>query len=644
MYLSPLSRECGRNKKLQNMNWNRAEVMNRQFSWVTSILRHRSVCSTAFALLLCAASPANTASLTWVGGSSGAETNWNTSANWSSSAAAVVVPTSLDDVVFSTSINNSAPTLSLDGYAHGISFSSDTTTRFTIGGSAQTLNIYRGGIVNNAAYNQTFSVSTLALQAAQTWDAASGTLTFSGTSVTLTLGANTLTVRGAFDTSIANAISGAAGITKTGAGTLTLGGNNTYGGSTTINAGTLALTSSGSIANTPVISIAGGATCDVSSATTATLGAGQTLQVSASRSTATLKTASGRGLQLDALSPLMFTAFTPGSVPPLTLSGAGTLTLGASSPVTVTVANNGTPLSVAGSPYKLIAKGASGTVATLPGGALTVKGGGVAGVASLAITGGELYLVVSPGPADHLVSIQGDGQSATVNTAVGINPMVQVVDYYGNAVSGTSINFTVLTGGGRVGTTPVSSDTSGYASTGYTMGTVSGTGNNTMRAESVTTLPGSPATITFTESATAGAADHLISAAGEGQNATVNTAVGTNPKVQVVDSYGNAVSGISIKFTVLTGGGRVGTTPATSDASGIASTSYTLGTVSGTGINTMKAEGVTALPGNPAMITFTESAMPETASKLVFTIEPARMIIDNIGSCRRVFSGRVAPR
>ena len=143
-----------------------------------------------------------------------------------------------------------------------------------------------------------------------------------------------------------------------------------------------------------------------------------------------------------------------------------------------------------------------------------------------------------------------------------------------------------------------------------------------MKAEGVTALPGNPATITFTESATAGAADHLISAAGEGQSATVNTAVGTNPKVQVVDSYGNAVFGTSIKFTVLTGGGRVGTTLVTSDASGYASTSYKLGTVSGTGNNTMRAEGVTALPGNPATITFTESAVPEMASKLVFTIEP----------------------
>jgi autotransporter-associated beta strand protein len=68
------------------------------------------------------------------------------------------------------------------------------------------------------------------------------------------------------------------GLAKNGAGTLTLGGANTYAGPTAINQGTLALGASGSLGNSALFSLAGGATLDVSAlGGTFSLGAGQTL-------------------------------------------------------------------------------------------------------------------------------------------------------------------------------------------------------------------------------------------------------------------------------------------------------------------------------------------------------------------------------
>ena len=67
------------------------------------------------------------------------------------------------------------------------------------------------------------------------------------------------------------------GVTKTGAGTLTLSGTNTYNGTTTVSNGTLKLASTGSISNSLVISVAAGATCDVSSVTGFAVGSAQTL-------------------------------------------------------------------------------------------------------------------------------------------------------------------------------------------------------------------------------------------------------------------------------------------------------------------------------------------------------------------------------
>ena len=67
------------------------------------------------------------------------------------------------------------------------------------------------------------------------------------------------------------------GLTKLGAGTLTLSGANTFTGPTLISAGTLALAGSGSIASSTSIGIAAGAALDVSGIGGYTLGSGRTL-------------------------------------------------------------------------------------------------------------------------------------------------------------------------------------------------------------------------------------------------------------------------------------------------------------------------------------------------------------------------------
>ena len=108
-----------------------------------------------------------------------------------------------------------------------------------------------------------------------------GTFQITGGTVSGTAGV--LTSSGTYDiqAGTVNAILAGSGIalTKSGSGTATLGGADTYSGATTISQGTLALGVSGSFANSATISVASLATLDLTAKTSSfNFGAGQTLK------------------------------------------------------------------------------------------------------------------------------------------------------------------------------------------------------------------------------------------------------------------------------------------------------------------------------------------------------------------------------
>jgi len=126
-------------------------------------------------------------------------------------------------------------------------------------------------------------------------------------------------------------------------------------------------------------------------------------------------------------------------------------------------------------------------------------------------------------------------------------------------------------------------------------------------------------TQTVTVSVTSAAASHLALQAGDGQTATVGTAVATAPAAAVTDEFGNPVAGVAVTFAVTAGGGTVDpTVPITTDDGGVATaTSWTLGHTVGT--NMLTATSGT-LAGSP--VTFTATATPGAAVDLVFTGQP----------------------
>ncbi|WP_224669928.1 autotransporter domain-containing protein [Mesorhizobium sp. BH1-1-5] len=126
-------------------------------------------------------------------------------------------------------------------------------------------NIYSGGTTLAAGVLSVSSDANLG-DAAGGLTLNGGTLRVTGTADTGTTRAVTLTGDGVIDIADAGnqfllnqVVGGAGSLTKEGAGTLRLGGANSYAGATTIAAGTLALTGTGSIAASSSLTIDGGA-------------------------------------------------------------------------------------------------------------------------------------------------------------------------------------------------------------------------------------------------------------------------------------------------------------------------------------------------------------------------------------------------
>ncbi|HEX7546391.1 MAG TPA: hypothetical protein VF368_06670, partial [Gemmatimonadaceae bacterium] len=94
----------------------------------------------------------------------------------------------------------------------------------------------------------------------------------------------------------------------------------------------------------------------------------------------------------------------------------------------------------------------------------------------------------------------------------------------------------------------------------------------------------------------AGPAASIAINGGNSQTARVNTTLATPLSVIVRDAGGNAVAGVTVQFAILTGGGHVSVASAVSNATGVASTSWTLGSTVGKQTVSATATGLTGSP------------------------------------------------
>ena len=205
-----------------------------------------------------------------------------------------------------------------------------------------------------------------------------GVVDNSSGNATLTVGNNnqTSTFSGVIQDTV-----GALSLTKTGSGTLTLAGVNTYSGNTTIAVGTLALGASGSISSTPSLSIAPGGTFDVSAISAFALSGSTALSASGTASPATIRGGTSVDLGSQPISLLY-----DGAHPALTIS-QGTLLLNGNA---FTVNSSPLPLGI----YTIIQQTSGNVTAS---GAFTVSGTaiGAGKTAAISVVGGSVNLIIS---------------------------------------------------------------------------------------------------------------------------------------------------------------------------------------------------------------------------------------------------------
>src|SRR5207302_1413052 len=189
--------------------------------------------------------------------------------------------------------------------------------------------------------------------------------------------------------------------------------------------------------------------------------------------------------------------------------------------------------------------------------------------------------------------------------------IVLVSDANGNPVAGMTVTWAAASGGGSVDPATSTTDANGHAQTFRTLGVLIGTQTTTATA----TVAGKDTTVTFSINATAAGASQMTRAGGDGQTGTVGTTLPTQVSVRVTDQFNNPVAGVTVTWTPATGSGSVNPTTSTSNTSGIAATTWTLGTVAGT--QTVQATGA------GCAVCVGASATAGTATQLVFSVQPS---------------------
>jgi plastocyanin len=199
----------------------------------------------------------------------------------------------------------------------------------------------------------------------------------------------------------------------------------------------------------------------------------------------------------------------------------------------------------------------------------------------------------------------GDAQAGTVATALA-NPLRVLVTLSGTPQAGDTVTWGTTGAGASVSPLKAVTDANGIATTAWTLGQTAG-----VQGATATLAGASGSPLTFSAVANAGAATQLAVAAGDGQTGSPNSALTAQLAAKASDQFGNGVAGVPVAWQVTAGTGGVSPTSGSTDGTGLAKTTLTLGATPGSVTITATSVG---LAGSPATFHATIATAAATAA------------------------------
>ena len=200
-------------------------------------------------------------------------------------------------------------------------------------------------------------------------------------------------------------------------------------------------------------------------------------------------------------------------------------------------------------------------------------------------------------PPAKVVIVSGGGQTGVAGSVLPLPLVVEVQASDNLPVPGAAVAFSAITAGSTVQQIIAITDASGRASTFLTLGRTAG-------VYQFDATSGALAPVNATATATPAPAAALALVSGDGQSNSAGLALAQPLVVRVSDQFGAPVAGSIVTWTRLTGSGVPGASSSVSDVNGLASISYTLGSVAGTESVQASLVGVSG-PAGTAVFTMT---------------------------------------
>jgi adhesin/invasin len=238
----------------------------------------------------------------------------------------------------------------------------------------------------------------------------------------------------------------------------------------------------------------------------------------------------------------------------------------------------------------------------------------------------------TPGNPSGVLIVSGNNQTGPPGTTLPEDLVVQVVDQDGNPIVGAALTWVVTAGGGSVDPTTGTTSANGQVATSWTLGPSAGT--NTVQA-----IVSGVGQAEFIATAGAGSPRDIRIVSGDNQTGVAGSPLGAQLVVEVVDGAENPVVGVTVTWSVESGGGLVSPGSGPTDAAGRAATAWTLGSSTGTQRVRASASGAgfvqfsaRATAGSPAVLALVTQPSSTAQAGVPFDRQPVVQVEDAAGN------------